>query len=141
MSGSDQTRNKAKKGTLTLFRSESNNLLRHRQDGNKTSDGNVYSDPGHAYQKLLQLDKAKEFHRKCLNIALKINDTSDTQYNGLGNVWSIFGLGKAMDFYLKYLGVTPTKADEGIAYSEIGGLYCSSGHFDKAIEFHEKSPR
>ena len=67
--------------------------MRCARAGDRHGEGSAYCDLGNAYFSLGQFDKAVEFHRKALNIALELGNRAwvGAAYANLGNAYESLG--------------------------------------------------
>ena len=122
--------------------------FRCTRKGDRLNEGRAYCNLGIAYHRLGQFEKAAEFHRKHLNIALEVGDRAieGGAYGNLGNAYNSLGqFEKAVEFYLKRLNIALEVGDIRVLVKArcLWQLrkcltYNSLGQFEKAAEFHRK---
>ena len=88
--------------------------------------------------------KAKEYHEKCLKIAIESGDRGGegVAYGNLGDAYRLLGdYRKAIEYHEKHLKIAIEIGDRGgngVAYGNLGSDHRSLGDYRKAIEYHEK---
>ena len=118
-------------------------VLSRRMD-DKAGKEKASNNRGSDFHSRGDLGKAIEYHKKDLEIAIKIGDRAreGNAYGNLGNTYRLLGnFRRAIEHHEKNLRLAieiGDRAREGEAYGNLGFAYDSMGDFPKAIECHEK---
>ena len=101
---------KAAKPKLNRYQEECQralvDALQCERSGDRAGEGRAYCNLGNAYISLGQFERAVEFHRKHLAIALEVGDRAGEgrAYGNLGNAYESLGqFERAVEFYSKDL--------------------------------------
>ena len=102
--------------------------------------GIVYQDLGIVYQDIGNSDKAIDYQKKSLAIALEIKDRQvmGAAFGNLGNIYLALGnYTKAIEYHQQNLAISQglkDKQGESVALGNLGNVYLALGNYAKAIE-------
>ncbi|XP_067017518.1 uncharacterized protein [Acropora muricata] len=111
---------------------------------NALGKGRLYTTNQRPFKSLGEYQKAIEYHKNRLEIAIEIGDRAGegTAYGNLGNCYqSLSDYRKSIEYQEKHLKIAIEIGDrggEGTAYGNLGICYQSVSDYRKSIEYHEK---
>ncbi|CAB4025405.1 Nephrocystin-3, partial [Paramuricea clavata] len=125
------------------------NLQIWRDSENHNCRASTFNELGISYTKMGELDKAKDYYQRALEIQEEQLGSNHVDvaasYNNIGAVYSKKGnLDQAKDYYQRGLEIKekqlgPNHVDLAVFHNNIGGVYSDKGDLDQAKDYYHRA--